>query len=283
MLKRNDVHRPSVIDPDEYRFVSFHSHRGEDVFAAMSEADNFRRDMAATGGKFSTHDHGGSCHVCGNVHAMTLARFHHYPTNSYVEVGETCADKLAGGDAIDFRSFRDKVKSGIEAKAGRAKAQAFLADSGISAAWEVYVSGDGDTRAHEIVSDIVRKLVRYGSISDKQVAFISKLMKQIEDAPAIAAARKAEADAADPVPEGRIAITGEVLTVKVMETRFGLVQKMLVRASDGGYKLWGSVPSSISDDVQVGAEVTFTATLQPSADDAKFGFYSRPSKAEIAA
>ena len=51
MLKRNDVHRPSVIDPDEYRFVSFHSHRGEDVFAAMAEADNFRRDMASTGGK----------------------------------------------------------------------------------------------------------------------------------------------------------------------------------------------------------------------------------------
>jgi len=67
MLKRNDVHRPSVIDPDEYRFVSFHSHRGEDVFAAMAEADNFRRDMASTGGKFSTHEHGGSCHVCGKI------------------------------------------------------------------------------------------------------------------------------------------------------------------------------------------------------------------------
>ena len=145
------------------------------------------------------------------------------------------------------------------------------------------MAGDADPRAHETVSDLVGKLVRYGSISDKQSAFISKLMKQIEDAPAIAVGRKAEADAADPVPEGRIAITGEVLTVKVVETRFGLVQKMLVRASDGGYKLWGSVPSSISDDVQVGAEVTFTATLQPSADDAKFGFYSRPSKAEIAA
>jgi len=282
MLKRNDVHRPSAIIPEEYRFVSFHSHRGEDVFAALAEADNFRRDMAATGGKFSTHEHGGSCHVCGNVHAMTLARFHHRPSNTYVEVGETCADKLASGDAIDFRSFRNKVKAGVELQAGRAKAQAFLADSGISAAWDVYVSDDGDTRAHEIVSDIVGKLIRYGSISDAQAAFISKLLKQIEDAPAIAAARKAEADAADPVPEGRIAITGEVLTVKVMETRFGLVQKMLVRASDGGYKLWGSVPSSIADDVQVGATVTFTATLQPSPDDAKFGFYSRPSKASIA-
>ena len=282
-MTRTDTHRPSVINPDEYRFVSFHSHRDEDVFAAITEANIFRQDIAATGGKFSTHEHGGACHVCGNVHAMTLARFHHRPTNTYVEVGETCADKLAGGEAISFRSFRDKMKAGVEAKAGRAKAEAFLADNGLAAAWDVYVSGEGETRAHEIVSDIVGKLVQYGSISDKQASFIVPLLKQIADAPAIAAARKAEADAADPVPSGRITITGTVLTVKEQETPYGWVHKMLVRAAEGGYKLWGTVPSAIADDVQAGSTVTFTATLKPSPDDAKFGFFSRPSKAAIAA
>lgn len=281
MLKRTDRHRPSVIIPSDYEFVSFHSHRDEDVVAATMEQQAFRQHMQATGGKFSSHEHGGTCHVCGNVHAITVARFYHSLSNTYVEVGETCAHKLDGGEALDFRSFRERVKRGTAVKAGKAKAQKFLTENGLAAAWDVYTAESGDTFAETTVCDIVNKLVRYGSVSDKQVAFLGKLVKQIADAPAVEAARAAEAEAADPVPTGRIAVTGEVLTVKGQDTSFGYVTKMLVRA-EGGYKLWGTVPRSILDDITVGNTVAFIATLKPSPDDAKFGFYSRPSKAALA-
>ena len=279
-MTRTDAHRPSVINPADYRFVSFHSHRPDDYAIALMEQETFRQHMAATGGKFSSHDHGGACHICGNVHAITVARFYHVPSNTYVEVGETCANKLDGGEALDFRSFREKLKRGAAAAAGKAKAQRFLAEKGISPAWDVYTKDSGDTFAETTVCDIVSKLVRYGSISDKQVSFIGKLLKQIADAPAIAAARAAEAEAAAPVPTGRMTVTGEVLTVKEMDTAFGYTVKMLVRA-EPGYKLWGTVPSAIADDIKRGDTVTFTATLKPSDDDEKFGFFSRPSKAAL--
>ena len=98
---------------------------------------------------------------------------------------------------------------------------------------------------------------------------------------------------------------------------------MLVR-SDDGYKVWGSVPSSLSwneieqtdelgddDDIESlkriheervterngkhyltwstqralakGDRVTFRANVEPSNDDAKFGFYKRPTKASFLA
>ena len=52
---------------------------------------------------------------------------------------------------------------------------------------------------------------------------------------------------------------------------------MLVK-DDSGFKVFGTVPSSISR-VSKGDVVEFTATLEPSKDDPKFGFYKRPSKA----
>jgi hypothetical protein len=44
--------------------------------------------------------------------------------------------------------------------------------------------------------------------------------------------------------------------------------------------VWGTVPASI-DNVQRGALVEFTATVQVSDNDPKFGFFKRPSKAKI--
>ena len=280
-MTRIDTHRPSAIEPSEYAFVSFHSHRADDVWESISEQQAFRSHMISTGAKFSTHSHGGSCHVCG-AHAYTVARFHHAPTNTYVEVGEICAEKLHSGEALNFRSFRAKAKAGMEAAAGKAKAVRFLKDAGVTCAYDIWLQKDYDNWEWEeaTIFDIVSKLVRYGSISDKQVAFISKLMKKIDDRAEIAAQRAAEAEAAAPIPcDGeRIHVRGEVITTKYVETNFGEILKMLVRHADG-WKVWGSVPASI--DPLRGDIVTFDAKVNVSKDDEKFGFFSRPTKAKI--
>jgi hypothetical protein len=53
---------------------------------------------------------------------------------------------------------------------------------------------------------------------------------------------------------------------------------MLVQ-DDRGFKVWGSVPSNLYD--AKGRSVSFSAAIQPSEDDDKFGFFKRPTKAKF--
>jgi len=94
------------------------------------------------------------------------------------------------------------------------------------------------------------------------------------------AAENATEVAPVPVTDARVKVTGVVQTIKPQETEYGMTWKMLVTA-DEGYRLWGTVPSSI--DPQAGDRVSFMARVTPSRDDATFGFYSRPTKPELLA
>ena len=279
-MTRTDTHRPSAINPDEYVFVSFHDHRPEAALVTLAEQETFRAHMARTGAKFSGHDHGGACHICGNANALSVARFWHEPTNTYIEVGETCADKLSDGDALNFASFRKRAKAGVEAAAGKAKAEKFLTDAGMSVAYDIWLQKDVDNWGYEesTISDMVHKLVRYGSLSDKQLSFMGKLIARIDERAEIEAQRAAEAAAAAPIPaEGRMDVQGTILTIKAQESYYGTTLKMLVQHADG-WKLWGTVPAAL-EEAEKGDTVSFTATVSVSDDDPKFGFFKRPSKA----
>jgi hypothetical protein len=81
--------------------------------------------------------------------------------------------------------------------------------------------------------------------------------------------------------------------VALRQTAFGGQWKMLVR-DDSGFKVWGSIPSKMFDlatengvephgNSFKGKRVSFTAALQPSEDDPKFGFFKRPTKPEVGA
>lgn len=95
------------------------------------------------------------------------------------------------------------------------------------------------------------------------------------------AERNAAKELADDVPTGRTEVTGTVLSVKAKDSYYGTTMKMLVESTTG-FRVYGTLPKALDsyDEngkcVHVGKEVTFTATLEPSKDDAKFGFYKRP-------
>lgn len=124
------------------------------------------------------------------------------------------------------------------------------------------------------IADIVGRLIKYGSVSEKQINYLRKLMDRIASRAEIQAQRAAEAEAAAPVPTGRIVIEGEVLTTKLQESDFGSVLKMLVKA-DAGWKVWSTVPAAM-ERPERGARVRFKATVEASKDDPKFGFAKRP-------
>ncbi len=91
--------------------------------------------------------------------------------------------------------------------------------------------------------------------------------------------RDAAHEAGEDAPEGRIVINGIVLAFKLQSSQFGDTLKMLVQ-DDRGFRVWGSVPKSL-DDAERESRITFTATVTASDRDAKFGFFKRPTKAEI--
>lgn len=295
-MKRTDIHRPSAINPEEYSFVAFNCIKIEGIGDAEWAMENRRRiqaHMKATGGRYSDHEHGGNCGICGSVNAIYTALFHHELTNSYIRVGQDCTDQLDAGIAPAFRNYISGIRDAREAHAGKSKAAAILSDAGASWAWAMYCANveeipgkipvkDYDTGEQcgwtlpfeeRTVRDIVGKLVKYGSISDKATGFLKSLETQIETRTAREAARAIEREAAAPCPAGRVVVTGEVLSVKEHETDFGVTTKMTVKAQEG-FIVWVSVPSSMA--VDRGQTISFKATLTPSPNDPKFGFGKRP-------
>lgn len=124
------------------------------------------------------------------------------------------------------------------------------------------------------------------------------------------AAQAAESEA-NPVVEGRQVITGEILSAKTRENDYGTQYKILVK-DDRGFKVYVSIPKNqyeeayyafqeqvVTDGYSIhdfgpicaflgtddgkytgvkGRRITFTATVEASADDKGFGFGSRPTK-----
>jgi len=110
------------------------------------------------------------------------------------------------------------------------------------------------------------------------------------------AADRAARDAARadlPAFDGRVTIEGTVLSTKFVENNFGGSLKFLVEHATG-WKVWGTVPAAICSinesqqgnghtqrGIAKGDVVRFTASVQKSDRDPKFGFFSRGSKASI--
>lgn len=282
-IQRTDIHRPSVINPEEYQYLGIHfDPQYEDVIGGASlladEARAIRGFMEKHGARWASHAHGGTCYCCG-AHAVYLAVFYHQPSNECIMVGETCADKMEMGESLAFRAARKAVKGYKEAIAGRRKAQATLEALGCPLAWELYTNTPVRCeREEDIVVEMVSKLVRYGSISEKQEEFLRNLLYRIQNREAIKAEREAEKAAAKDCPEGRMVITGTVLTTKFCDNAFGGSLKMLVKTQDG-YTVWGTVPSAL--EAKRGDTVTFKATVKPSDRDPKHGYFSRPSAQKV--
>lgn len=319
---RTDIFRPSVIEPSELAFIAFNYLPSEgDVLGnalfLKAERERLNAHMKMTGGRFSSHEHGGSCYCCG-AHASYMATFHHAKSNVYIKVGLICAEKLEMGDA---EAFRKEVRSALEAGKGKKKAKAVLEAAGLGAAWALreadekkrtdfhaecvawreahpdpkYVSVGAGYEVREVgapvwkdwpkdeltILDMVERLVKWGSLSDRAMNFLSVLVDRIARKPEIEAKRAAEAAAAAPVPEGRMKMVGEVVSIRLPGEYDPYPTKKWLVKHESGFKIWGSIPAAVVNEVERGDVVEFVATLKRSDKDEKFGFASRPTAARI--
>lgn len=303
--RRTDVHRPSEINPDDYQFVcvQYLWTTNDDVLGEamynVEQREIFNHHREKTGGKFANIEHGGTCYCCGAL-ARFVARYYHQKTNSYINLGERCAFKLDVGESGAFHTLRRSIANARAAQAGKRKAKAVLTDLGLTQAWTLYeTKRHSDVRQESTILNIVQHVVRHGNISEKQAKLIQSLTHYLSNKEKIDAERKAqrdaEKDAAAICPTGRVKVTGTILSAKARESQFGVDVKILIK-DDTGFTVWGNLPGELSDLVEWVNEgdhydrqprlktkqprVEFTATITPSPQDEKFGFFKRPSKAK---
>jgi hypothetical protein len=292
MPNRTDVHSPVNLVTEDYEYVG--------------AFDNSPPPGSYIGDGLRTFDFDGVSiqgtnwmnaemrYLCGLVEASKTARYGdswqcdhcgariryvgvllHKPTGDHIAVGETCLDNRFGRATVDFQKLRKQAQLDREKQRLLTASNAFRAEHD-EVDWLAL-----DESENSFVQDVIRKLRQYGSISDKQLAAIQTALvrdaeREVRQA-AEALVPKAE------VPEGKgLVIVGELVSTKWVESQYGSALKGLVKVESefGFYKVWGTVPSAISD-ANRGDIIKFTANVQRSEKDADFGFFSRPRLATI--
>jgi hypothetical protein len=303
-MTRTDTHSPTNFDPAEYIEVGYCDNHHEDGGMWLDNEAAAGRSGSVDYYEDGNYASRGRCDHCGAGPLRYAVLFLHKPSDQVVAVGEACAVKLA----LETRG-QVELRRNLEAAKREAKRLEFVntltADqqAAIDLANEAinypYTTDEGRAtdfkvkfpayRGHSqaFASDLLHKLNRYGSLTEKQVGALVS-MKQRNDE--WTAKRQDEQDAlakVEPLAEGRYEITGTIVSTKYVENDFGGQWKMLVKLEDGN-KVYGSIPSALLGimvaehtyvNVEKGDTVTFTATVERSKDDDHFGFYKRPSKA----
>lgn len=134
---------------------------------------------------------------------------------------------------------------------------------------------DDATQSHgDFILSLTGQWIAVGGLSDGQWSALARWTEKREE-------ERSLKDAEILPPTGRVRIEGEVLSTKYQETQYGSTLKMLVLVTteNGHFRLWGTVPQAIIQDVEKGVRVRFTATVEPK--EKGFGFFNRPTQAEV--
>ena len=297
-MTRTDTHRPSVLDPAEYTEVGSFDAHWEDGYEEIEP-------------EFSNHEYSGNYSAAGRGkcdHCGTSIRygviFHHEPSDTLIAVGLTCAATV-GLKSLSEKEIKAKaehhrilkaIERWVEESPDNAAALAYFNEReqddseyrDLMELWNdlgcVGPAPRPRFRYNEFISDVARKLRRYGSLSENQVAAVLKCRDRDAEFAAKRDADKAALLKAPALTEGRYEITGEIVGFKYVEDRYSYdsnaeIKKMVVKLSDGN-KVYGTVPESILS-AEKGDTIIFSAKVERSKDDEHFGFFSRPTKARL--
>jgi hypothetical protein len=281
-MNRTDIHRPTELTTEDYSYVGGFDNNPPVWFegpnaageylrhGGMSDRDISLRNLvqAATGTCYhSAHQ----CDHCGAA-IRYVAVIKHLPTGDHLAVGETCLDNRFGRATADFQAMRKQAQLDREQQR-LVKAWNDYKDSH-TAPWSALAASN-----NSFIMDVLRKGRQYGNLSDRQLAAIVKaydrdMERAAEQANAVEVVKV-------PVPEGKVTITGKVVSLKWKSSQYGDTLKMtvVVTTPEGEYAVWGTCPTSL--DCERGDIVTFSATVEAATDKVGFGFFKRPTKSSI--
>lgn len=259
---------------------------------------DFASHKERTGGKL-VNETKGDCSVCG-ARPEIVAYFYHAPTNTYIVTGQKCAHNilLSNDEINNCRVGFDKLKDDLKRlkkkeeawqKKERAKEELkqVLYENGLDMVHAFYFDQEKaeesypeikDNKYVGIARDIAKKYIDLeGKVSENQWNFLCKIDREIlpNEIERIKKQKEEEKNAEEvPDVEERIELTGKILGTKWKETNYGEQLKMLFQ-EDLGFKLWGTMPSRLSEEDK-GKRITIRAKVKRSDKDPKFGFFNRP-------
>jgi hypothetical protein len=292
-MTRTDIHRESAVIPENYEHVMCYSlSTTQDGWPVPSFRVNCLLDRKDQGGQhsadgsccvlglrqsgavFAEHGGTGQCTFCG-ARFVYGDIYRHTGTNEHVHVGHICGEKMElvmdNRDRKEFFAERDGAMTrAINAfrKAEAVKAAEFFAtQNGLTEDFKM---------EHHIIQDIWFSLVKWGGLSDKQVALVRKIANDVRNP------RVAEVEVAAPVGDARVKVEGELVSIKVTDGFYGVQYKMTVKVSteNGVWLCNGTLPSGIKVDTARGSKVSFFAVLKTGFKPS-FAFFSRPTKAAV--
>lgn len=280
---RTDIHRKGAIVPTDYSYVMSYSlatsQEGWPVpsYNVNCILDTNHAKTTHDGNccligmfndptkKFAKHGSTGKCTICGAAYVYGDV-WQHGPTGEYIHVGHDCADKMNSQDRRAFEHGRVKYINGQIKLARLAK---FCEDNeGMKL---VFSCAD----KNHIIADMRSKVMEWGNLSEKQIAFAKKLADGILNPPPVE-------DAPEPLllKEGRGEHTGRFVAFKSSEGAYGWVTKGLFIVEQDGKqaKVWMTVPSGYGDEKNV--EVVIMVALSKG-DKAGFFFGNRPKLLKV--
>jgi hypothetical protein len=226
---RTDIHRPSAIKVEDYTCIGYlylcPPQYSDPLWNAM-ERNRIADLVQANGWRWSQHEHGGTCGICG-ANANYVGVFVHTPTGEVIYVGHECAGNVELGNGDAFDALKKKIHAEHERQRNTLAARKLIQDYGIP-------EMECGQYAHNILRDMWGKLVQYGSLSEKQIAFAKRLIAEAKS-PKIE--RQEEPAPTEEAPEGRVVVTGTILGFKKVDNQFGVNVKILVRSDTGGWKV----------------------------------------------
>lgn len=279
------THNPTNFEPADYEVLDYLDNQppqfidwsgGLDPHAIESfkaELNWWRESMRLTfGDNWKSRVH--HCHHCGNGMVRWITAVRHVPTGEVVVFGAECTARLAFKNGKEFRlaMLKKKAEAHKESLKAFLAREAFLASHPDVAAAKQDVASNPACARNTFAQDILRKLDKYGSISDKQASCLVESVKRDIDR----ATQAANEPPAGPAPTGRVDIEGEVVSVKLHENEFGSTLKMLLKLANGS-KVWTTVPRAAADVVERGDTMKITVTCTVSDKDASFAFGKRPT------
>jgi hypothetical protein len=301
-MARTDIHSPKNLVTEDYTYI------GSGCFSDGTGGPGFSPDighLVAQGITFAENEFAGDCYHCGarlNYFALLL----HEPTQKIVRVGEQCRANRFDRATEDFRRLRKQTKLNRE-QAIRTERRATF-DAQHSDVAEELARHEGWLAKRNLeprlddgfMSSLCAQFARKGELSEAQIAAVRRGIERREDHEAKRAELYAKMPPPSPCPEGRVEVTGLVLSVKTKVTAYGVREVMTV-VDDRGFKVWGSVPQAIFDgcsaedrtakekqgidictvNTLAGRRVSFTARVEPSDHDKNFGFLKRPTRGKL--
>jgi hypothetical protein len=224
---------------------------------------------------------GGKCDCCGHkIKYSAIAK--HIPTNTIASLGRKCASNIEAlkrcGSIIDGASIA--LSQRILCENREQEFRKAHPEACESLDW-------AKSGMNRVASDLIEKLRRFGSLSEKQISFLISIHQRD-------ILNRASATATAPI--GRASVEGTILSVKVGQS-FGKYNKfkfVVLVDIGGGVKVWGKAKGEWSHHAILGAtptgdavlpikgqRVKFTASFEPSQKDPLFGFFKRPSKWQV--